>query len=80
MAAAKSGLWQNYEKGKVKNKSCPKCGQGFLLAEHKDRLTCGKCGYLEYKEKKAASSHDYPVKQTNKKAKLVIKDEFFDEG
>ena len=30
-----------------KNKSCPKCGQGFFLAKHKDRLVCGKCGYLE---------------------------------
>ena len=38
----------------VKNKSCPKCGQGFFLAQHNNRLTCGKCGYVEMisKEKK----------------------------
>jgi ubiquitin-small subunit ribosomal protein S27Ae len=30
-----------------KNKSCPKCGNDSYLAAHKDRLTCGKCGYLE---------------------------------
>jgi ubiquitin-small subunit ribosomal protein S27Ae len=30
-----------------KNPFCPKCGQGFFLARHKDRLTCGKCGYME---------------------------------
>ncbi len=32
---------------KRKNKNCPKCGKGFLLAAHKDRLTCGKCSYME---------------------------------
>jgi small subunit ribosomal protein S27Ae len=32
---------------KRKNKSCPKCGQGVFMAKHKDRWTCGKCGYME---------------------------------
>ena len=32
-----------------KNKPCPKCGQESYLAGHKDRLTCGKCGYSEAK-------------------------------
>jgi len=35
---------------KRKNKFCPKCGEGFFLAAHKDRLTCGKCGYSEIKK------------------------------
>lgn len=30
-------------------KSCPRCGEGVFLAEHKDRLACGKCGYTEWK-------------------------------
>ncbi len=30
-----------------KNKNCPKCEKGTFLANHKDRLTCGKCGYME---------------------------------
>ncbi|NYZ74331.1 30S ribosomal protein S27ae [Candidatus Micrarchaeota archaeon] len=30
-------------------KSCPKCGAGVRLAEHKDRRACGKCGYFERK-------------------------------
>ncbi len=30
-----------------KNKSCPKCGPGVFMAAHKDRVTCGKCGYME---------------------------------
>lgn len=25
---------------------CPKC-EGSLLASHKDRKSCGKCGYME---------------------------------
>ena len=32
-----------------KRKWCPKCGRGVFLAEHEDRLACGRCGYTEYK-------------------------------
>ena len=34
---------------KRKNKSCPKCGPGIFMAAHKDRASCGKCGYTERK-------------------------------
>ena len=34
---------------KRKNKTCPKCGTGTFMADHKDRSTCGKCGYTEKK-------------------------------
>jgi len=34
---------------KRKNKSCPKCGKGMFMANHKDRWTCGKCGFMEKK-------------------------------
>ena len=47
-----SQVWKFYEaKGELKSlsKSCPKCGAGVYLAEHKDRSTCGKCGYMEKK-------------------------------
>jgi small subunit ribosomal protein S27Ae len=41
------------EKAKVKSykpgKSCPRCGAGVRLAEHKNRNSCGKCGYFERK-------------------------------
>ena len=33
---------------KRKNQPCPRC-QGSFLAEHKNRRSCGKCGYSEYK-------------------------------
>ncbi|MFO7992313.1 MAG: 30S ribosomal protein S27ae [Thermoplasmata archaeon] len=41
------------EDGKLKRKrrSCPKCGEGVFLAVHKDRVSCGKCGYTEFKNK-----------------------------
>jgi small subunit ribosomal protein S27Ae len=32
-------------------KSCPKCGPSVHLAEHSNRLTCGRCGYTEMKGK-----------------------------
>ncbi|HID74003.1 MAG TPA: 30S ribosomal protein S27ae [Thermoplasmata archaeon] len=32
-------------------KECPKCGPGVFLAEHPDRLSCGACGYTEFRKK-----------------------------
>jgi ubiquitin-small subunit ribosomal protein S27Ae len=33
----------------IKNKrDCPRCGKGVFMAEHKDRNTCGKCGFTEF--------------------------------
>ncbi|MFH1780259.1 MAG: 30S ribosomal protein S27ae [Candidatus Micrarchaeota archaeon] len=45
MAEKKEKKTKKYEK----RKACPKCGAGTNLAEHKDRLSCGKCGYMEKK-------------------------------
>ena len=39
-----------YDQGKLKAKSCPKCGAGVFMAAHKDRHTCGKCKYTEFKK------------------------------
>ena len=51
----KTGAWENYEVegGKLvrNNKHSPKAGKGFFMAEHKNRRTCGKTGYTEFKEK-----------------------------
>ncbi|MEA1992966.1 MAG: 30S ribosomal protein S27ae [Euryarchaeota archaeon] len=39
--------------GKVtRKKTCPRCGAGVFLADHENRLTCGKCGYTEFKKNK----------------------------
>ncbi|MDI6798413.1 MAG: 30S ribosomal protein S27ae [Candidatus Aenigmarchaeota archaeon] len=29
---------------------CPRCGDGYVLAEHKDRWFCGHCLYTEWKK------------------------------
>jgi ubiquitin-small subunit ribosomal protein S27Ae len=44
-------VWKLYDKGKKKNAACPKCGPGVFLAKHKDRTSCGKCGYAEMAKK-----------------------------
>ena len=33
-----------------KKKACPKCGPGVFLADHKNRVSCGNCGYTEFKK------------------------------
>lgn len=53
---AKTKTKKDYYKvvdGKIErsNKACPKCGDGVFLAEHADRVSCGKCKYTEFKKK-----------------------------
>jgi ubiquitin-small subunit ribosomal protein S27Ae len=40
------------EKIERKNTFCPKCGPGMFMGKHKDRVVCGKCGYVEISSKK----------------------------
>lgn len=51
---APKGLFKLYDvKGpefKRLRKSCPKCGPGMVLADHKNRVSCGKCHYTEFKK------------------------------
>ena len=46
-----SAKWSKYsvEDGKLVRKAefCPNCGPGVFLAIHKDRKSCGRCGYTE---------------------------------
>lgn len=32
-------------------KECPRCGKGYFMAAHKDRLSCGNCGYTTFTQK-----------------------------
>jgi small subunit ribosomal protein S27Ae len=46
----KSPMWTlEGEKVVRARKSCPKCGPATFLAEHYDRMHCGKCGYTSFK-------------------------------
>jgi ubiquitin-small subunit ribosomal protein S27Ae len=29
-------------------RDCARCGRGVFMAEHKDRFSCGKCGFTEF--------------------------------
>lgn len=42
------------DENKVKRikKDCPRCGNGVFMAEHRDRNTCGKCGFTEFTHRK----------------------------
>ena len=58
---------KRYQKYKVEgNKiikralTCPKCGPGIFLAEHKDRQSCGTCHYTTFKGKEAPKEQPKP--------------------
>ncbi len=47
----KSSFYKLEGSGVVRSrKTCIKCGPGVFMAEHKDRHTCGKCNYTEFKK------------------------------
>jgi len=50
-------------------KHCPKCGPAVFLAEHKNRFSCGACGYTEFKsggiKEPQPKVEETPVEQTN---------------
>jgi small subunit ribosomal protein S27Ae len=52
MAAKAAAKKVSVEKGDAVGKKpvCPKCGPGVYMATHKDRVSCGKCGYTEFKK------------------------------
>ena len=51
-AAVKRSAYFTVEGKKAvpQRKYCPRCGPGVFMAQHKDRLSCGKCGYTEFTE------------------------------
>jgi len=63
------------------SRHCPKCGPGVFLGNHKNRLSCGKCGYTEFiggstKQPQPIKVEEKPVEQPLKeqaKPKVVPK-------
>jgi len=49
MAEKKESSKKTFEPYKP-GRHCPKCQA--RMADHSDRLACGKCGYTEFKQKK----------------------------
>ncbi len=51
---------------------CPRCGPGVFLGEHKDRFSCGRCGYTEFKKeskpKESKPKESKPKEETPEKA------------
>jgi len=45
------GRYKLYKNGECTAKACPKCGEGYWMASHKDRNYCGKCKYTEFGKK-----------------------------
>ncbi len=48
-----SKRWKKYKISgdKIERKAtCPRCGSGYFLGEHKDRFYCGHCKYTEFKK------------------------------
>jgi small subunit ribosomal protein S27Ae len=37
-------------------RECPRCGKGVFMADHKDRFSCGKCSYTEFKKENIKKS------------------------
>jgi len=51
-------VWKLYKMGEDGasfqrlRKECPRCGRGYFMGEHKDRQTCGHCGFTNFKTAK----------------------------
>lgn len=48
-------VWKLYkvegETAQRLRRECPRCGKGYFMAEHKDRYSCGHCGFTNFKNK-----------------------------
>lgn len=47
----KSGHYKISGDKVTRDRNCPRCGAGIFLAQHNNRLHCGKCGYTEFSKK-----------------------------
>lgn len=78
-----SKKWTKYKLSgdKLERKpSCPRCGAGNFMAEHKDRLYCGKCGYTVFNDKrisegKKAKVSEEQIKSIEKEIEIEAEEE-----
>ncbi|MBL7050738.1 30S ribosomal protein S27ae [Candidatus Woesearchaeota archaeon] len=65
-----SERWNHYSNSSgtlTRNKRfCPKCGPGYFMADHKNRITCGKCSYVEFKGKEPEKQEEKPSQDSPK--------------
>jgi small subunit ribosomal protein S27Ae len=54
-------------------KHCPKCGLAVFLADHKNRFSCGKCGYTEFKG--GSNKEPQPPKIEEKPIELPVQEQ-----
>jgi len=61
----KNQLWI-IKDGKVvrTNRECPRCGAGVFMAQHYNRLSCGKCGYTRFQVTKPQETTSTPEIKT----------------
>ncbi|GEM_PF-838724 len=66
-----SKKWSKYKlnNDKLERKpTCPRCGAGNFMAEHKDRLYCGKCAYTVFNDKRISEGKKAKVSEEQIKA------------
>lgn len=56
-------------------RNCPKCGDGVFLAEHKNRFSCGNCGYTEFKGKKVEKPPEESIEEQKVEESPTIQQE-----
>ena len=63
--------------GKIirKKRNCPKCGEGTFLGQHKNRESCGKCGYTEFTKKEKSPPSDELLTSKETKAEPLTSKE-----
>lgn len=44
------------EEGERQGEFCARCGEGVFMADHGDRLSCGRCGYTEFRKEDSNSN------------------------
>ncbi len=70
--------WEQYEiSGDTltrKRRSCPKCGDGVFLAQHKNRSSCGNCAYTEFAQGGAPKPEEASKPDEKKQGDSIVQE------